>query len=386
MDATDEVAEIVHACALKYLQSGHEVKVFTTHDPKGEPRGTLDGIPLQSFPVRLGVDELLSGFENPKITRVLLESLRTYKPDVIHAHNIHSALGWAWIPRIKAEGAQVGLTFHDHMAITRGKLVPPSSAQPGGRHKHNVVRELMRYRTKSSPMRSMKIRRIAAIADWRTAVSDSLVDLLEEHGIGGVRRIYNGIDISTHALVPPPQNPGLIFLGRPTHEKGVEALLQGARLSTLSMRIVICSPLSDPLMKLAKKIAGGKVTLEFPGWVTGDSKRQLIEGCTAVANLSIYPDPFNLTNLEGMERARPILGTLWGGTPEVVRQGVDGWLVDPRHPSDVAQAIRAILKDPAECARRGGEGRQRVVDSFQWKDILPQYLRLVEGGASPGSP
>lgn len=378
--------EVARRCAMGYVQAGHDVRVFTSHNPKMETPTEHNGIPLTSFPARFGVENLLSGFEDPKITRALLEALREFKPDVIHAHNIHSALGWAWVQRVKAEGVKVGLTFHDHMAITRGKLVPPSSARPGGRHKHNVVREVMRYRTKSSPMRAMKIRRVAALADWRTAVSGNLVDLLEENGLTGVQRLYNGIDISAQTLAPLPQEPGFIFLGRPTHEKGVEALLQGARLSTLSMRIVIGSPISDALKSLARKIAGKRVTLEFPGWVSGESKRQLIESCTAVANLSVYPDPFNLTNLEGMERGRPVLGTLWGGTPEVVRDGIDGWLVDPRDPSEVAQAIRAILKDPSECARRGSAGRLRVVESFQWKDILPQYLRLVEGAAVPDSP
>jgi glycosyltransferase involved in cell wall biosynthesis len=65
-----------------------------------------------------------------------------------------------------------------------------------------------------------------------------------------------------------------------------------------------------------------------------------------------------------MAMAKPIVATASGGTPEIVVDGVTGLLVPPRNPGALAEALLALLKDPARCQALGASGRERAVKQF----------------------
>src|SRR6266581_1698586 len=67
---------------------------------------------------------------------------------------------------------------------------------------------------------------------------------------------------------------------------------------------------------------------------------------------------------EAMAMAKPVVATASGGTPEIVVDGVTGLLVAPRNAGVLAEALLALLKDPARRQAFGVAGRERAVKQF----------------------
>jgi glycosyltransferase involved in cell wall biosynthesis len=86
--------------------------------------------------------------------------------------------------------------------------------------------------------------------------------------------------------------------------------------------------------------------------------------------------------LDAMAAGKPIVATSAGGIPEVVTDGVNGFLVPPRDHHAMAAAIVRLLKDPALRQRMGDAGYSRVCDQFSAERMLKEtakvYDRVIE--------
>jgi glycosyltransferase involved in cell wall biosynthesis len=90
--------------------------------------------------------------------------------------------------------------------------------------------------------------------------------------------------------------------------------------------------------------------------------------------------------LEAMALGRPVVATRVGGTPEVVEDGATGALVPARDPRALADAVLALLADPARAKRRGrgARGRAKAFDIrksvARTEQVYEELLNGVAGG------
>jgi glycosyltransferase involved in cell wall biosynthesis len=82
--------------------------------------------------------------------------------------------------------------------------------------------------------------------------------------------------------------------------------------------------------------------------------------------------------LEAMASRRPVVATAVGGSPEIVREGVSGFLVPPGAPAALARRILDLLADPSLRARLGAEGRAIVEHEFSLAQMRTSYDALYE--------
>ena len=75
---------------------------------------------------------------------------------------------------------------------------------------------------------------------------------------------------------------------------------------------------------------------------------------------------------------RPVLGTCFGGTPEVVLEGETGRIVNPFQTAAIAEALEALLADPAERARLGERAATRIRTEFPLCKMVQSYAELFE--------
>jgi glycosyltransferase involved in cell wall biosynthesis len=95
-----------------------------------------------------------------------------------------------------------------------------------------------------------------------------------------------------------------------------------------------------------------------------------------VAVLSSLSEGMPNTVLEAMLAGRPVVATAVGGVPELVQDGVTGYLVPPRDASAMASPIAHLLKDLPLAARLGEAGRAYVSAAFGVDRMVDDYLRL----------
>ena len=85
-----------------------------------------------------------------------------------------------------------------------------------------------------------------------------------------------------------------------------------------------------------------------------------------------------LTILEGMSCGLPIIGTRVGGIPELVQDGVNGLLVPPKSPEDIAEAALRLAADKELLTKMGVKARETVLERYTKEKVLRQYLDVYE--------
>jgi L-malate glycosyltransferase len=93
----------------------------------------------------------------------------------------------------------------------------------------------------------------------------------------------------------------------------------------------------------------------------------------------------SLTLLEAMASALPVVATAVGGTPEIVRDGLDGVLVPRGDASAAASAFLRLLGDPAAALAMGASARERVRDRYQLASTIETYMDLYRRLADPST-
>jgi L-malate glycosyltransferase len=117
--------------------------------------------------------------------------------------------------------------------------------------------------------------------------------------------------------------------------------------------------------------------------LTGDvhflGKQNQVQELLCCADVLLLPsdlESFGLVALEAMACGVPCVCSRVGGLPEVIQDGVEGYLVPPRDIATMAARTLDILAD-SELQRRMGEaGRRRALSQFCSSKIIPQYENL----------
>ncbi len=166
----------------------------------------------------------------------------------------------------------------------------------------------------------------------------------------------------------------LLFVGRLVPGKGVEFAIRAmAELpENVTLTIAGDGPERAALEQLASELAlGGRVA--FLGEV--DTQRQLPVDAVAMLVPSEH-ELFGTVAAEASLAGLPVIASSVGGLPEVVDDGVTGYLVPPRDPGAIAQAAQALIGDPARARAMGAAARDKALRLYGVDRMLASYLRV----------
>jgi glycosyltransferase involved in cell wall biosynthesis len=94
------------------------------------------------------------------------------------------------------------------------------------------------------------------------------------------------------------------------------------------------------------------------------------------------PELLGQTLLEGMACGTPVICTRVASMPEIVEDGVCGFIVPPNDPTALADRIRWLREYPAEAATMGVAARRRVLEKFTWPKVVRRCLEIYASAAS----
>lgn len=117
--------------------------------------------------------------------------------------------------------------------------------------------------------------------------------------------------------------------------------------------------------------------LEFRGCLP--SAAQAVAGLDVVVSLSDVPESFDRTLAEGKPAGRPVLAVRRGATPELVRHGVDGFLVEPGAVDEAAAFLLRLAEDAELRRRLGCAGREHATVNFS-RQRFERALRRLHAG------
>lgn len=160
----------------------------------------------------------------------------------------------------------------------------------------------------------------------------------------------------------------ILFGGRVSHAKGIdEAVAALGRLPReINFVFLVLGSSEDYIsyiLQLGHRLSVEDRTVFLP-WLSGEELKAAYAVSHVCLTPSIYREPFNLINIEAMAMGKPVITTCFGGPPEVVVDGVTGYVLDPRDVDLLTARLMELLKDPARATAMGEAGYRRVLERF----------------------
>jgi glycosyltransferase involved in cell wall biosynthesis len=273
------------------VELGHDVTLFGSGDSR--TRAKLE--PVWPYAFRLGRPHT----DPVAVQAVLLEAItaRAREFDVVHCH-----IDWLHLPILSRLGVPFLTTLHGRLDI---------AGLP------EVVR-----RFPDAPF---------------VSISDN--QRLPLPGANWLGTVYHGLPASSLRARFEPGSY-LAFLGRLTKEKGPEVAMRIARSAGMPLRIAAKVPKSERgyfKEQLEPMIDGREVQLI--GEVNDQTKEGFLAGAAALLFPIDWPEPFGLVMIEAMACGTPVIAYRQGSVPEVIDEGVTGFVVDNEE-----EAVRALAR------------------------------------------
>ena len=377
------------------FKKGHKVFAITANQDRSRAgESYIGGIKIftlfSKYPVFLR--HYLSAW-NPFLAGKIKKILEEIKPDIVHAHNIHTHISYGALKIAKKSGAKVFLTVHDTMLVSCDKVYFPCG------EKNFRVTAWMNMKTagkRYNPFRNMAIKYYLRYVDKVFAISASLKNLLAQNGIKS-EVLHNGIDAGawTKPLESDIQNfkkkfgitdkRVVFFGGRLSGAKG------GLQIIKTFSHVIKLLPNKDAVLVIAGRETHGKHKMEefiknfgvsdcvvFTGWLGREEMKTVFFASDVCVTPSIYFDPFNLFNIEAMAAGKPVVGTCFGGTPEIVIDGQTGYIVNPLDNEDMGRKICELVSDAEKSAVFGKNGRKRVEEFFSLEKQAQKLIGWYE--------
>jgi glycosyltransferase involved in cell wall biosynthesis len=170
----------------------------------------------------------------------------------------------------------------------------------------------------------------------------------------------------------------VLFLGRLERDKGAFDLLDAiasVRAAVPDVRLVCAGDGDrDAVHRYAARL-GIRDSVKFTGWVGPSGKRALFESAAVLAAPS-YEAALPMSMLEAMAAGVPVAAAAVGGIPEVVVDGVSGFLVAPGDSASLARVLKNLLADRELGARVGAAGRETVRLRYAPERVLPRLEEM----------
>jgi glycosyltransferase involved in cell wall biosynthesis len=355
------IGSYVYCLSKKLLERGYTITVITRGSAGKTVRESVDGIdvfkvsffPFYPFHIKLHglfVGSLLNWLE-PSLTLVHLHTplpppIKTSLPVMTTVHT----------------PMKVDARFHE-------VLDPVSLAER--------LQSMFLY----PPIES----KLFGLSEKITTVSWSVAKELGEYGVDtrGITVVGNGVDEET--FIPTRNKEDrekyVLYTGILRARKGLFDLVECARYvcdANLNVRFVICGtgPFLRTLEKKVRRLGLDKKVV-FLGYVQKEMLIQLYQNATLHVTPSHY-EGLPTVVLEAMACGLPEVATKVGGNSEIIINDVNGYLVPPRSPREMADVILRLLADSALRERIGRAARETIVNRFSWDKIADNVQRCYD--------
>ncbi|HEY1381861.1 MAG TPA: glycosyltransferase [Gemmataceae bacterium] len=202
---------------------------------------------------------------------------------------------------------------------------------------------------------------------------------------GKIRVVHCGLDASFLGAdsVPVPAAPRLVCVGRLAEQKGQLLLLQAlAQLAAEGVAFEAVLAGDGPLRPtLEAEIGRLQLTgrVRITGWLSGADVRREIDAARGLV-LPSFAEGLPVVLMEALALGRPVVSTFVAGIPELVRDGVHGWLVPAGNVEELAAAVRELLCAPVErLAAMGKAGAARVAERHAIDREAEKLAELFSG-------
>ena len=234
------------------------------------------------------------------------------------------------------------------------------------------------YDEEMSDAKREEVKRLFAVVDAVIVLSEEWRDWTAERGFRARRAVvmHNGVNVPPQACTPC-SHQDVLFLGRLDARKSPDVLLRASRealRANPSARLVFGGDGNVGHYRNMAVELGIADRCEFLGWVTGKDKERLFSEAGAYC-LPSKNEGMPMSVLEAMAHGIPTIATPVGGVPQVIEDGVDGFLIPVDDERRLSELLCRLLGDPELRRNVGSAGREKISREF---DVEKNIARLVD--------
>jgi len=279
-------------------------------------------------------------------------AIKRYKPDIIHIHNLHYAVGPIAIRIAKRQGVPVVMTLHNYRLICpsatlffNGELFInslqarfPWRAVRLGVHSHSRLKTFWLALTiwlhKKWGTWQMTDRYITLTDFAKQLFIDSSLGVPAEKYV--TKPNFAATDERRDQPMDQSETDHFLFIGRLTEEKGIDILLKAFAGTDFRLQVVGDGPLRNTVMDAVRT----SPNITYLGALERAAITPLLTSCTALIFPSIWYEGMPMTLLDAFAAGTPVIASDLGAMRSMVNDGQNGWLFAPGD----AQALREKAK------------------------------------------
>jgi glycosyltransferase involved in cell wall biosynthesis len=291
--------------------------------------------------------------------------VRTWKPDVVHMHQL-TGLSAALFTVARQRGIPSVATLHDHaLFCVYGTLQRPNGAAcPPGCVRCAPLRTANRHFTRS----------LCHVIGPSTYI-------LKQHDtrsffpVAARHVVPNGVmatKTTTCRSFPLTEAFHVVFLGRLTKEKGVDVLLDAVgEIPAARFRLSLAG--DGPLRELCEDRARRDSRIVLLGTIDAAQRDQLLASAHVLVLPSTVPENFPMSIEEAQMAGLPVVASRIGGIGEMVIDGQTGFLAPPGDTAALAAALQTLYSS-SQLWLRCAEGARRLAQGY----AMPVFLDAIE--------
>jgi glycosyltransferase involved in cell wall biosynthesis len=313
-------------------------------------------------------------FYHPQVAAEMSQIIRRERPDVIHLHNwvgLSLAALLSSVPT-SAPHIPVAMTLHDYSLC----CIYADLRHPDGRGCDPRL-----------PCRALSAVNRHLTGRVGLAISPSAYTLERHHARGFFRRaarqaLPNGIETEIGFAREGRQSKGtfdILYMSRVQGYKGPDVLIRAfRRLTDPGLRLHIAG--TGPAIETCRSLAAGDPRIRLYGFVQGAERIRLLSTADCVVLPSLWPENAPVSIQEAFQFGPVVIASRIGGIPEMVRDGVNGLLVEPGDEAGIGLAIERLRRSPELAARLRSSASEtvRLYDMrFHVAHLTDAYQRLL---------
>ncbi len=383
--------DCIHFLALEKLlrDNGCDVAVLAMSHPRNLPFPSgsfevpcvrIDGTLRQKIKA---ASRILGG---AGVRGIVRDALQSFRPDVVHLHNIHSYLSPAVAEEAHKAGIPVVWTLHDYKLICgsysclRGGMpcvtcVEDATAILRNKcMKQSLPASILAY----GESKKWSRRKLREITDKFVCPSAFMRDRMAEGGLAleSLEVIPNFLPIKPDVSAGNMRG-GVCYIGRLSTEKGLEYLLEAAVSGGWQLNVAGSGPLEGQLKNRFDKYPN----IRFLGMLDASGVSRLLKNSLLSVIPSVWYENNPLAAIESLCLGTPVAASAIGGLPELIDES-NGVLFPPRNPEAINDAVNKMIEKKYDYDGIADAARHRFSPEVYFSRLMSVYGSVIDSADS----